>query len=274
MLTLAGLRRPHAATRSVLVVVVAVAAVSMSLTWARGARADSGSGLVSLTNGARAAAGLPGLRVSTDLAAAAQRQAAHMAATQVLAHTVNLPGAVCCWQALGENVGEGASAAVIHAAFMASPEHRANILGTSYTQVGIGVVVDAHGTMWVSEIFRRPLTPVPAQPPQPQPQPRPVVTHPPTQAPVPAPAHRVQPSRSIAHVTAATTPAAKVTSTAPAANGLSADGRASRALVGGRLPLVAAQRLAARIWQSSRTAGPDPVSSLIDFVDSAIQSAP
>jgi hypothetical protein len=40
---------------------------------------------------------------------------------------------------------------------MNSAPHRANILDKRFTEVGVGVVV-ADGTIWVSEVFRRPAT--------------------------------------------------------------------------------------------------------------------
>jgi uncharacterized protein YkwD len=58
------------------------------------------------------------------------------------------------WQALGENVGYGPSPQSVEAAFMASPEHRANILG-NYTHMGVGVFVDGTGRVWVTERFYR-----------------------------------------------------------------------------------------------------------------------
>jgi uncharacterized protein YkwD len=53
----------------------------------------------------------------------------------------------------GENVGvTGAGAWALHQAFMASPDHRANVLGP-YRTVGVGAVRDAHGNLWVTVEF-------------------------------------------------------------------------------------------------------------------------
>jgi uncharacterized protein YkwD len=244
--------RVHTVTRSFRRVVVAVCviglAVSGLVTWARGARADSSSSLVSMANSARASAGLPALAVSGDLASAARAQAGRMAASQTLAHTPNLPAVVCCWSTLGENVGEGPSASALQSAFMASPAHRANILSSSYTQVGIGVVVDSKGVLWVSEIFRRPSGAVANPAPAPAPKPAPVITHAPAKAPA-APTQR---------------PAAKQAPVVPAQPTAAANNRASRDL--SRLPLLAAQRLAAQLAATSGVTGPDPVSRMLDFV--------
>lgn len=228
-----------------MVLAVAFALAGLVLA-AHGARADSSSSFVSMVNSARAAHGLRSLSVSSDLSAAARAQAGRMAASRTLAHTPNLGGAVCCWSAVGENVGEGPSASAIEAAFMNSSEHRANILSGTYTQIGVGAVVDSTGRMWVSEIFRRPSGTVVA------PAPKPVATH--TVTPQPAPAqHRA---------TIVKPPAAAPTSVArpPAA----AQTRASRDL--SRLSLAEAQRLAEQLDNSPGVRGPDPVTRLLDFV--------
>ncbi|MGH8891340.1 MAG: CAP domain-containing protein [Acidothermaceae bacterium] len=280
MLIVIGPARPRAATRAVMGALAVVLAISTSVAWARGARADSSSSLVSLTNSARASAGLPGLAVSADLAAVARGQAARMAAAHTLQHTPNLSQAVCCWQKLGENVGYGGSPSVIQAAFMASPMHRANILDAAYTQIGIGSAVDANGILWVSEIFRRPTSQAPAQAPnpapKPAPKPQPVVTR--TTAPAPAP----NPVRPATRAARSTPPASatglRSSASVPAVGDTGArvvaGGRASRALDAGRLPLSAAQRLAAEISASSAAMAPDPVSRLISFVDIAVEATP
>lgn len=229
--------------------VLAVAFALAGLVWAaHGARADSSSSFVSMMNSARAANGLRSLAVSSDLSAAARAQAGRMAASRTLAHTPNLGGAVCCWSALAENVGEGPSASVIETAFMNSPEHRANILSGTYTQIGVGAVVDATGRMWVSEIFRKPIGAA-----APAPAPTPIVTRP--AAPPPAPTqHRVaivKPPPAAAPTRAAQPPAAAQT-------------RASRDL--SRLSLAEAQRLAEQLDNAPGVRGPDPVTRLLDFV--------
>lgn len=60
-------------------------------------------------------------------------------------------------RASGENVGYAGgfadNAATIHSGWMDSPGHRENILRSSFTQVGIGFVVDANGTAWATQVF-------------------------------------------------------------------------------------------------------------------------
>jgi hypothetical protein len=109
------------------------------------------------TNAARAAVGLVRYSVSSDLVSVARTHSRAMSASQTLYHNSALTTVVTNWQAVGENVGDGPTEPELQSAFMQSPEHRANILDRDFTQVGIGVVVDSHGTVWVTENFRQPL---------------------------------------------------------------------------------------------------------------------
>jgi len=122
------------------------------------AAADSGTEgqFVSLTNSARASHGLPRYAVASDMTSVARRWAAHMAAHHQLAHNPSFTSQVCCWSHVGENVGVGPSVSAIQRAFMASSPHRANILNSGYTQVGIGTARGSDGKLYVDELFRRP----------------------------------------------------------------------------------------------------------------------
>ena len=132
-----------------------VAALTLLAVVPTGAQAASSSEFVADINAARTSRGGHALTVKGDLTAAAQAQAERMADKSELYHNPNLGGSVSNWTMLAENVGYGPDVATIHAAFMASPGHRANILNAKYTEVGVGVVVRDH-VMWVAEVFRRP----------------------------------------------------------------------------------------------------------------------
>src|SRR5438309_253533 len=114
------------------------------------------SQFVAKLNAARSAAGLRPYSVASDLTSVARQHSAQMASKQSLYHNPNLTSQVQNWQAVGENVGEGPTVSDVHAAFMHSPEHKANILDHDFTQVGVGVVVDKNGIIWVTEDFREP----------------------------------------------------------------------------------------------------------------------
>jgi hypothetical protein len=120
------------------------------------ADSTSNSEFVSDTNSARSQNGLRAYSASSDLTSIANEWAAHMASTRTLAHNPNATSQVCCWQAMGENVGVGGSVSEIQQAFMASSPHRANILSSTYTQVGIGTARGSDGRLYVDELFRRP----------------------------------------------------------------------------------------------------------------------
>ena len=138
------------------VVVTFLGMVGLATGSAHAAPAGASSGqFVSLTNSARSNHGVHSLASSGDLSSIAQRQAQRMADKGQLFHNPNLASEAHNWQKLGENVGYGPDAQTIHNAFMNSPPHRANILDSDFTQIGVGVVVK-NGVVWVSEVFRQP----------------------------------------------------------------------------------------------------------------------
>ena len=125
------------------------------------------SRLVGLLNGDRAARGLPALSVRGDLVSAARRHAARMAAAGAVFHNGGLSGEVGGWELLGENVAATPDTDTGHAGLMASAAHRANILSTQFTEVGVGVE-EVDGVLWIVQVFRRPVAaaaPAPAPPP-------------------------------------------------------------------------------------------------------------
>jgi uncharacterized protein YkwD len=56
---------------------------------------------------------------------------------------------------VGENIAHHATVEKAQAAFMSSAGHRKNILGTSWSRVGIGVCVDNQGFVYVTQLFVR-----------------------------------------------------------------------------------------------------------------------
>ncbi len=164
---------PSLVVRSVAITVITLMmAAFVSVTGTAPAAASSGSdeqAFFDLTNAARAQSGLGPLAWSEGLANIARVWSGSMASSQALAHNPTLVGEVGAWitpnwQRLGENVGFGGSIGNLQAAFMNSPGHRANVLG-NFNQVGIGVVRDGNGTIWVTLDFM--LGPPPPPPPTP-----------------------------------------------------------------------------------------------------------
>lgn len=108
-------------------------------------------------NKARTARGIPRLATRGHLVDVARRWAAQMASQSKLYHNPRLTSDVSNWRWVGENVGYGPTAPIVHRAFMNSAGHRANILSRNYSEVGVGAVVRG-GRVWVAEVFRRPKT--------------------------------------------------------------------------------------------------------------------
>ena len=112
------------------------------------------------TNALRAANGIAPLKEHGTLTKKAEDWARHMAATGTLAHS-NLTSGLggLNWKSLGENVGMSSptrdTLLTIHNKFVSSSGHRANLLNSGFTHMGVGVHEDASGRVWVAEVFAR-----------------------------------------------------------------------------------------------------------------------
>ena len=116
--------------------------------------------LLAAVNQARRAHGLASLRWSEALATAARQHAEVMAARGTAEHDfagepglparVKRAGAAFHW--LSENVAQGTSPQLIHAQFLKSSKHCANILDRDMDSIGVGVV-ERHRQWFVVEDF-------------------------------------------------------------------------------------------------------------------------
>lgn len=136
-----------------------VAIVLLALA-AAGCMPSDAKSFLDRTNSLRSSQGVAKLKESSTLTNKAEAWAQHMAATGKLAHsnlTANLGGLK--WKSLGENVGYSSPTSntlkTIHDMFAASAGHRANLLKSTYTHMGVGVAKDKHGRIWVAEVFAR-----------------------------------------------------------------------------------------------------------------------
>lgn len=134
-----------------------ILATAVSIAGVQAVQAASGdeSGFVSRINAERSQRSLRTLVWSEELAQVARRHSQRMANEDHLHHNPNLRYEVGNWEVLGENVGYGPGVGDLHQAFMNSQSHRANILDSVYTQVGVGTVW-RDGTLWVTQVFRKP----------------------------------------------------------------------------------------------------------------------
>jgi uncharacterized protein YkwD len=104
-------------------------------------------------NRERVAQGLSPLRWNANLAAAAHAHALLMAQHNTLSHQFSgeaplqdrARSAGARFTEVAENVAEGPSAEMIHASWMHSPPHRANLLDPELTDIGIAIAVGAPG---------------------------------------------------------------------------------------------------------------------------------
>ena len=112
--------------------------------------------LLELVNAQRAKSGLASMAWQGQVAAAAQGHSADMAAMNRMTHTGSdgsnagdrLHRAGFTWQSWGENIAVGfTSNEAVFAAWMASPDHRRQILG-SFTYIGVGAVAAGNGTVY------------------------------------------------------------------------------------------------------------------------------
>jgi Cysteine-rich secretory protein family len=143
------MRRLALYTATLLLAASAVAGVAAP------ASATPADSLYALVNDARAADGLPALVRNASIEAVALNWANTMAASGKLEHNAaaasQLPSG---WSASAENIATGQpNATVMHADWMASAGHRANILG-DYTDVGIAFIT-VKGTTWGVQNFAR-----------------------------------------------------------------------------------------------------------------------
>jgi uncharacterized protein YkwD len=120
--------------------------------------------VVDLTNQARQQNGLPPLQVNSALVAMAELQSNNMAQLNEMSHV--LPGvgeptlesraaaAGYNYTWLGENIAFNyPDAASVVAAWMTSPQHRANILNPNYTDIGVGIAWNSLGQAYATEDF-------------------------------------------------------------------------------------------------------------------------
>ncbi|BFU42090.1 hypothetical protein KRMM14A1004_03270 [Krasilnikovia sp. MM14-A1004] len=121
------------------------------------------SQLVWKTNQQRWANGCGLLAVDQELIIASIRQSAHMALTGDFNHVwldgstfVTRSRAAGYTQPSGENIAWGyPTADEVIAAWMASPEHRANMLDCTNRSIGTGVSFGANGTPYYTQLFGR-----------------------------------------------------------------------------------------------------------------------
>ena len=143
-------------TAAAVVALLAVAVVLPASPAGAATPAEEESSFLQKINAERDVRGLADLQWDSKLAATSRSWSGVMAANGQLSHDPDLAAVAASvepsWRSVGENVGVGYSVTSLHAAFMDSSGHRANILKPGYNRVGIGVV-HAGGKIWVTVRF-------------------------------------------------------------------------------------------------------------------------
>ncbi len=120
------------------------------------------SQVVNLVNQQRQKAGLAGLKSDSELMRLAQLKAEDMAAKGYFSHTSPTYGSAFdmlkkegySYRTAGENIAMGQKTAeTVMNGWMNSSGHRANILDSGYTKIGVGYAVNAKGTPYWVQIF-------------------------------------------------------------------------------------------------------------------------
>lgn len=184
-------------------------APSPSFAWSSGSFSSADeSQLVALTNQARASAGLSALAVDSELKSIARWRSKDMSDRDYFAHDIpNPPGGKVfnemdrrgyCYHVAGENIGwnnasDSTATPKIQAAFMASPGHKANILGKSWDHIGIGAYKDSSGKHFWTVLFSDKCGSSPKPTPKPTPRPTPRATPRPTPRATPRPTATPEP---------------------------------------------------------------------------------
>jgi uncharacterized protein YkwD len=118
-------------------------------------RTTAGSGILGGTNAARADAGLPALGASSCLTNQAQQHAERLASAKSLYHQGL--GAVmsnCGLSTAGENVAMNYSGpSDMVGQWLESPGHRANLLSSRFSLIGVGVAQASDGSWYGVQVF-------------------------------------------------------------------------------------------------------------------------
>ncbi len=120
------------------------------------------SRMISLINEDRAAEGLNPLRADSSLRAGAMKHSQDMAANNFFSHTSPTYGTfserakASGASVSAENLSLNGSVERAHASLMGSAGHRANIMNSNYTRVGIGIVYSSQkGGYYITQWFGR-----------------------------------------------------------------------------------------------------------------------
>ncbi|MFC7765695.1 CAP domain-containing protein [Leucobacter soli] len=107
------------------------------------------------TNALRKAAGVPALKMNTDINTVAQTWSRAQASKKKMSHNPSYSKQIPSgWRTAGENVAYGyASAKAVVTAWKNSDGHYANMVRSTFTHVGIGIALDSKGRLYYTQTF-------------------------------------------------------------------------------------------------------------------------
>ena len=232
----------HAFLASVLLVTIggalAIPGAQVVRAWDAGTFSSADENLLfTLTNQARASAGLAPLRNDGQLHSLAEWRAQDMSVRGYFSHEIPPQGYMVFhymdqrgiqYVLAGENIGwdnasDDEATPMIQQMFMNSPEHRSNILGALWDSMGVGAYKGTDGKLMYCVLF---MESKPAATPTPEPTATPSVTataaprrtEAPTPRPTPAPAATPRPAAATPPATPTPTPIPAPTVSAQPAN--------------------------------------------------------
>lgn len=118
--------------------------------------------VVELVNVERQKAGLPALTLDTAISNVARTKSKDMATNNYFAHQSPTYGSAgdmltkfgIKWSAWGENIASGQKTPEsVVTAWMNSPGHRANIMSTNFSKIGVGYATNSNGTPYWTQMF-------------------------------------------------------------------------------------------------------------------------
>jgi uncharacterized protein YkwD len=129
---------------------------------AAGGVADERDALIRMVEALRSHEGVPLLRHDPRLDAIAAAHAQRMKNAHTVGHDVGdgdpaqrLQNAGLSATEAGENVAHAQNVLLAHRALWQSPSHRANLQRAEYDTLGVAVLDDPDGSVWVAEVFAR-----------------------------------------------------------------------------------------------------------------------
>jgi hypothetical protein len=136
--------------------IVVAALATMGLGLSAGADSATEGEFLAKINAERSSRGLNTLSVDGGLVSHARTHTQDMIDAGEIFHSSEAElkaAAGSGWSSIGENVGRGGSVSSLHAAFMDSPGHQANILG-DYNYAGVGTGT-SNGVLYVTVVFMK-----------------------------------------------------------------------------------------------------------------------